>query len=404
MVNDEEVLTISEYASQAYRTDRFANSPDRLQNLKYGFFGEVGGLLSAIKKVGRDRLDVTEKQVAAEEIGDALWYLLNLSKSTSFDCDQLALDAIRDVRERLQESTPEQISPPTFRHVDSIIALHASEIASMRVGLLAELAQGAGELVAQRDQSQLRLAPMSLRELIAKLLCLLAVVSGGFGLKLEDVARNNLAKIIDRWPGENPEYIAPFDVQFDEYEQLPRVFEIEFIERDTGHVVQRMNKIFIGDRLTDNRATPDDYRFHDVFHLAYVAHLGWSPVLRGLLHLKRKSNPAIDENEDGARAAIIEEGIATWIFNHAATRSHYRDVDIGKLDYGLLKQVKNMVNGYEVASCPTWQWERAILDGFGVFRELIKPENRGGVVRVDMIKHTITFRKMPLVKEVGVTR
>ena len=37
---------------------------------------------------------------------------------------------------------------------------------------------------------------------------------------------------------------------------------------------------------------------------------GWSPVLRSLLKLKRKTDPELDENQDGARATIIEEGIA----------------------------------------------------------------------------------------------
>ncbi|MFX5743284.1 pyrophosphatase, partial [Acinetobacter baumannii] len=67
-------------------------------------------------------------------------------------------------------------------------------------------------------------------------------------------------------------------------------------------VYQRSGGVFVGDRLTDNAAEPDDYRFHDVFHYAYIAVLGWSPVIRSLLRLKRKSVPKIDEVDDGARA------------------------------------------------------------------------------------------------------
>ena len=36
----------------------------------------------------------------------------------------------------------------------------------------------------------------------------------------------------------------------------------------------------LGDRLTDNHLPEDDYRFHDVFHLAFAAVLGWSPTTR----------------------------------------------------------------------------------------------------------------------------
>ena len=42
----------------------------------------------------------------------------------------------------------------------------------------------------------------------------------------------------------------------------------------------------------------------------------------------------VDENEDGARANIIEEGISTWIFNHGLRQSEFRTPP---LDYGLLK-------------------------------------------------------------------
>ena len=56
-----------------------------------------------------------------------------------------------------------------------------------------------------------------------------------------------------------------------------------------------------------------------------------------------------------------------------------------------LQQVHSMVEGYEVECCPPWQWESAILEGFRIFREMRKPEHRGGVVSVDMVEHCIEF-------------
>ena len=47
-----------------------------------------------------------------------------------------------------------------------------------------------------------------------------------------------------------------------------------------------------------------------MFHFAHAVYLGWSPVLRALLKSKRKSDPRFDENQDGARAQIIEEGVS----------------------------------------------------------------------------------------------
>lgn len=57
----------------------------------------------------------------------------------------------------------------------------------------------------------------------------------------------------------------------------------------------------IGSPLNDNSHVDDAYRFHDVLHLAYVAILGWSPVMRALFGLKRKSSAKHDRVEDGAR-------------------------------------------------------------------------------------------------------
>ncbi len=66
----------------------------------------------------------------------------------------------------------------------------------------------------------------------------------------------------------------------------------------------------VGDPLTDNTRRMDAYRFHDAIHLGFMAVLGWSPVMRALLRLKRKSSPEADECEDGARAIFAEEGLA----------------------------------------------------------------------------------------------
>ena len=69
-------------------------------------------------------------------------------------------------------------------------------------------------------------------------------------------------------------------------------------------MILRCNGVNFGDRLTDNIEDPDWYRYHDIFHFAYMVHLAWSPVIRALLHCKRKSQPKIDEAQDGARAII----------------------------------------------------------------------------------------------------
>lgn len=178
-------------------------------------------------------------------------------------------------------------------------------------------------------------------------------------------------------------------------EQLPRNLKINIFEREVGgkrYVFQTCNGLNIGDRLTDNAMTPDDYRFHDVFHYAYVAILGWSPVTRSLFRLKRKSRPKIDEAQDGARAALIEEGIATWIFGQAMEMDFFQDLKAGELPFDLLKQVRQFVRGYEAENCPTWLWEEAILQGYAAFRYL--REHRRGTVILDAVERRLNIEPL----------
>jgi len=151
-----------------------------------------------------------------------------------------------------------------------------------------------------------------------------------------------------------------------------------------------MGGVLVGDRLTDNHLPPDDYRFHDVFHFAHAAVLGWSPTTRALLKIKRKSQKEIDENEDGARANLIEEGLTTWIFETA--KRHRFFANTPKLGFDLLKSVKQFVRGYEAEKLPMWLWESAILQGYAVFREL--QEMRTGAVVADMDERRIWFEPM----------
>ena len=112
--------------------------------------------------------------------------------------------------------------------------------------------------------------------------------------------------------------------------------------------------------------------------------------MRTLLRLKRKSRLEIDEQQDGARAVITEEGISNWIFAHGLR--HHAFEGVTRLDYGLLKTIRQMVKGYEVEIRPLWMWEEAIIRGFEVFRELRK--NKGGIVIADMTRHCLIYRPL----------
>jgi hypothetical protein len=213
-------------------------------------------------------------------------------------------------------------------------------------------------------------------------------------LNLKKVLGSNLIKVRDMF---GPDTLGParcFDgPTYPAYERLPRKLHIQFLERERGkgrvEVILRVQDINIGDRLTDNTAIDDGYRYHDAFHLAYVAVLGWSPVTRAIFRCKRKSNPQKDEIEDGARAIIVEEAIAHTVFNYALGHSMLDGLD--RLDHNILKLIGRMVRNVEVKDCQLHEWQRAVLIGFEAFRALIK--NCGGWLLLDAETQSLTYSR-----------
>lgn len=240
-----------------------------------------------------------------------------------------------------------------------------------------------------RDAPTGRLTKAELREELGDLLWYLAVVASQWGLDLEDVAAANLTKIADRWRP-TPADLIPLDEGYPPTEQLPRHAEFTFTLEQDGRgrrvLVLRSDGRRVGDPLTDASHVEDSYRFHDIFHLAYIAVLGWSPVMRALLGCKRRSRPEIDEAEDGGRAIAIEEGVSALVFGYAA-RHDYLD-GVQHLDQELLNTIGSMVAHLEVSSHRSADWERAILVGYQAWRHL--RDNGGGVVELNMEQQTLS--------------
>jgi NTP pyrophosphatase (non-canonical NTP hydrolase) len=388
-------LTLAEYQAHASAANQFRDKAEALDQLRFGLFGEVGGVLAAVKKANRDQLADAEKNQVIEELGDALWYLTMVAEGYKLSFSHVGASALKDLQTRLgvQHALPAG-GAHSFAQFDGLTNLCCVQIQSLsQVETLARLGADTGRLIGSGIPD---LAGHPPDNLLATILADIVTVAALFNLSVEAIAEANIKKFESRWPPQGAMYLPLFDENRPTHEQLPRKLSMHFIEREDAngkpYVVQQLEGVNIGDRLTDNKTQPDGYRFHDVFHLAYLAHLGWSPVIRALLKLKRKGDAALDENQDGARAIIIEEGIATWIFNQADQHAYFRDTQLGRLGYGLLKQASDMVKGYEVEACPLWQWERAILDGFSVFRQMFAAGK--GIVDVDLLGHTIQFRAL----------
>lgn len=236
-------------------------------------------------------------------------------------------------------------------------------------------------------------------EELGDLLWYISNAASKFDLALEDIAQENLRKCRDRWA--QPSHYgqmgfqvqSSFDDKYPENERLPRQMIAEIVE--IGDAARPRIRLSIdgevaGDLLSDNAYSTDGYRFHDVFHLTYAAVLGWSPVTRSNLERKRKSNPSVDEVEDGGRAIVIEEGVSALVFSYAAKHSFFQDVD--HLDYELLRTIKGMTAGLEVSRCSMADWEKAIFLGYEIWRSVAA--NKGGVLDVNLDAQTVYFRKV----------
>lgn len=255
------------------------------------------------------------------------------------------------------------------------------------LGLVAELGDINAtfkKLFLQHASPTLRI---DLREDLGDILWYLTSLGVLYKIPLAEIARESARKA-ERLYSQGE--VNQFDRGFTDEERLPRQFSVEFSETRNGtRVLVRImiNDVIIGDVLTDNAHKDDGYRYHDVFHLAYAAVLGWSPVVRSLLRRKRKSDAHIDEVEDGGRASVVEEAISIVVFNEAGQRGWFKDES--SVDIGLLKTIIRLTKGLEVQRCTAKQWKAAILQGYAAFNEL--RTNRGGRVDVDLDRQDLTY-------------
>ncbi len=390
MSDDFETLTVASYAEEASRTDQ-GSDDSSLSFPLLGLFGETGSLLSVVKKKQRDRTSYLGYSASVvEELGDVLWYLSTVARRGGIQLSAIAANVSRGYADWAHDDPM-----ITFEALQPNLIKHDGEPTKAFEGTLLQLAGEVGALLGDQHAGKLVENQASLAGHLVTILRTLIQAANEAGVTLEAAAIKNLAKIFDRWPKVRTPPAA-FDLASDPDEQLPRVLTVEIFEKTVGgkpFVFQRCNGLFIGDRLTDNAVVADDYRFHDVFHFAHVAVLGWSPVIRALLKLKRKNEPAVDEAQDGARATLIEEGITTWIFGQAQQLKFFEGFKTNDLPLDMLKHVREFVAGYEADQCPLWLWEDAILQGYAAFR-FLKAHKRGRV-KVDFENRRLSIEELP---------
>ena len=264
------------------------------------------------------------------------------------------------------------------------------------------LAGEVGQLIAEykkreRDKTGYRAFADEVHEELGDILWYAAALARYNGFDLDEIAQSNLTKTrgLFRPPDRLPPHES-FDRDAPSDQQLPALLTVTFVETEEmterGETLQRVRMFRgdqpVGDPLDDNSEHNDDYRYHDVFHLAHMAVLGWSPVMRRLLHRKRSELPSVDRVQDGGRAAAIEEGLTAYVFTMAAEHSFF--TSLAHVPPSVLKTCVKMTAHLEVAARSTADWHAAILAGYEVFQQVV--ENRGGVITADMTNRALSYR------------
>ena len=338
-----------------------------IKTFALGLIGEIGSAVTIAKKKKREiSAACIYRERLVIEFGDILWYFNALCVLKNID---LRDTIIIDKPTNEQSSIILPTNHPRFP--TAIAAMVESNLSKSEA--LAELNYRGANLSKAVISESLNINQLFYDFGNSYLACLKAI-----DINLNDICNRNISKIQSRFS--NPDYstLPDFDETAPDIEKLPFQFEVEFIRRYDGKTVMRMNDIFIGDPLSDNITEQDGYKLHDVFHYAYVSVLGWSPVIRSLLKRKRKHDKSLDENQDGGRAIVVEEGVTALIFQYAKQINYFEGESSVPLE--LLDVIERFVDGYEVASLPLKMWERAILQGYSAFRELRAASGEGILV------------------------
>lgn len=224
---------------------------------------------------------------------------------------------------------------------------------------------------------------------LGDILWYLAALTRRSGRALSEVAHMNLSKTRDRYVRTDGTLAFSFDDGFPAEQRFPRQFTATFTT-DSGDALTRCrltisNKQY-GDLIDDNAHYADDYRFHDIFHIAHAAVLGWSPVLCALIAAKRREDEDTDRVEDGARAWATEEAVTAMVFELAKVWNYFDGS--ARVDDSILRAVKAVTARLEVGAQPASEWELAILTGYAAWRHL--RDHGGGAVAVDLDARTVT--------------
>lgn len=424
-------MKVAEYFEFVRETDQYGDRRPRQRReiALYGLAGEIGSLMSAIKKCllgeGGDQDWRRPNNEIIEEIGDIVWYCVSLSQIENpagavniltQDIAQLKREIggddkrARDVRAALDPAKRDQFlaaaehfpstKDMTFAHYQELAFLTARTADRELLEVcIAVLSQHAAQLLRTtlpdvERQLNTSVADKPVNEVLGEIAWHLCAMASLFGISMNDILAKNVDKIGFRRPRGEPTPLH--DQPYPERERFPRIFDIAFISVTAGKSRMYLDGRHLGDDLKDNAPDDDGYRFHDVFHLANAVHLGWSPVLRKLMKRKRKSDEKVDDVQDGQRAQIVEELVVKAIHSEGERLAggdgsgevrHFADPS--QISFRFLKQLHEYVLDLEVWKNQHWEWVNAIYDGAFAYYHLYVAHQ--GTVSINLLTRTMTF-------------
>ncbi len=186
-------LSLIEYQERASASNQFKGTPEAFNQLRYGFFGEVGGVLAATKKSKRD-LGPAEQANVSEELGDALWYLTTVAVECKHSLNEVGLVALKELQRRLEVEHTRSAGNVTFAEFDGLIGFCRSELtAESRTAALCGLGARCGQLMTVSSAEDL--GSHSNLDLLGSLLADMVLVCAQFNLHFARVAEGNLVSV-----------------------------------------------------------------------------------------------------------------------------------------------------------------------------------------------------------------
>jgi len=433
-------MLIKKFASHVATTVEFSEKTidERKQITIYGLVSEIGSVLAAVKKQKLSEAGTSKKKnfrlassELIEELGDVMWYCFALFEILVPEGGINILEnQITIIKERLNKGDdfatefsaciPAEKLAQFLEGADAFVTLRnrsfsdyenlailtarteGEELVEICLALLMQAsAQMMRSLISEKElKFNKEVTDKDPIEVLGDIAWYINAIAKAYDLSLGQIAEFNKEKTVSRRPSESR--TLHHDEKCKPPEQFPRQFEIKFLTIDDKHSRMYFDGRQLGDDLTDNNYEPDGYRFHDILHLANVAHLGWSPIIRRLMKRKRKRCQEIDEVEDGARAAIIEEAVLKIIHSEGARIAKITDDlelnaeerpmftnDI-EIPLSLLKLIRRCISGLEVGKNSFAEWKSAIRDGFKIYYALCKEKQ--GTVSLDLDKCSMTFK------------